>query len=113
MLVLSRKAGEKILIGDGITVVVNRVAGGRVTLAIDAPNSVRILRGELEAFADGRPAATSPSGATLPGAALPGTMAKACGTGPLTAALPPALARRAQLPPLARTAVSSLPTAPR
>lgn len=48
MLVLSRKVGEKLLIGGGITVVVNRIAGNRVTLGIEAPNHVRIVRGELE-----------------------------------------------------------------
>lgn len=48
MLVLSRKPGEKLIIGDNITVTVNRVAGNRVTLGIDAPSDVRIVRGELE-----------------------------------------------------------------
>ena len=47
MLVLSRKIGEKLVIGDGITVVVNRIAGNRVTLGIEAPSDVRIVRGEL------------------------------------------------------------------
>ena len=47
MLVLSRKIGEKIHLGNEITVEVRRVAGNRVTLAIDAPRTVRILRGEL------------------------------------------------------------------
>ncbi len=47
MLVLSRKVGERIHIGNNIFVEVRRVAGSRVTLAIDAPKSVRILRGEL------------------------------------------------------------------
>jgi carbon storage regulator CsrA len=47
MLVLSRKVGERIVIGDGISVVVNRVAGNRVTLGIEAPDDVRIVRGEL------------------------------------------------------------------
>jgi carbon storage regulator len=50
MLILSRKVGEKIVIGDGITVVVNRVAGDRVTLGLDAPPEVKILRGELKPF---------------------------------------------------------------
>ena len=50
MLILRRKVGEKIVIGDGITVVVNRVSGGRVTLGIDAPNDVHIVRGELRPF---------------------------------------------------------------
>jgi carbon storage regulator len=48
MLVLSRKIGEKIHVGNDITVEVRRVAGNRVTLAIDAPRQVRILRGELK-----------------------------------------------------------------
>lgn len=52
MLVLSRKIGEKLVIGDNITVVVSRVAGNRVTLGIEAPNDVRIVRGELKAVID-------------------------------------------------------------
>ena len=51
MLVLSRKATERIHIGDNITVEVRRVAGNRVTLAIEAPREIRILRGELEKVA--------------------------------------------------------------
>lgn len=49
MLVLSRKIGERLVIGDNITVVVSRVAGNRVTLGIEAPSEVRIIRGELKA----------------------------------------------------------------
>jgi len=47
MLVLSRKVGERIHIGNDVFVEVRRVAGSRVTLAINAPKNVRILRGEL------------------------------------------------------------------
>lgn len=47
MLVLSRKSGEEILIGKDISIVVNRISGDRVSIAIKAPNEVRILRGEL------------------------------------------------------------------
>ena len=47
MLVLSRKIGEKIHVGNDITIEVRRVAGNRVTLAVEAPRDVRILRGEL------------------------------------------------------------------
>jgi carbon storage regulator len=52
MLVLSRKIGEKLVIGDNITVVVSRVAGNRVTLGIEAPADVRIVRGELKNATD-------------------------------------------------------------
>jgi carbon storage regulator len=48
MLVLSRKIGEKLVIGDNITVIVSRVAGNRVTLGVEAPADVRIIRGELK-----------------------------------------------------------------
>ncbi|QDS99822.1 carbon storage regulator [Adhaeretor mobilis] len=47
MLVLSRKSGEKIHIGDDIVVEIKRVTGTRVTIAIQAPRDLRILRGEL------------------------------------------------------------------
>ena len=47
MLILQRKEGESVLIGDDITVSVVSVDSGRVRLAIDAPRSVSILRSEL------------------------------------------------------------------
>lgn len=47
MLVLSRKPGEKVIIGNGVTVTVLGVLGNRVRVGIDAPAQVRILRGEL------------------------------------------------------------------
>ena len=49
MLVLSRKVGERLVIDGNITVVVNKVVGNRVTIGIEAPDNVRIVRGELEA----------------------------------------------------------------
>ena len=48
MLVLSRKVGERIHVGDNIVLEIRRIAGNRVTVALDAPRDVRILRGELE-----------------------------------------------------------------
>ena len=48
MLVLTRKHGQRIMIGDDITVVVNRLSGNRVAIGIEAPDDVRIIRGELE-----------------------------------------------------------------
>jgi len=47
MLVLSRKEGEKLIIGDNITLVVSKICGNRVTLGIEAPVDVKIFRGEL------------------------------------------------------------------
>jgi carbon storage regulator len=48
MLVLSRKPGEKLQIGDNITVTVLEVHGRVMRLGIEAPPNVRILRGELK-----------------------------------------------------------------
>ncbi len=47
MLVLSRKPGERLVIGDDIVLVINKIAGNRVTIAIEAPRDVRVVRGEL------------------------------------------------------------------
>ena len=52
MLVLSRKIGEKIHVGNDIVIEVRRMAGNRVSLAIGAPKSIRILRGELKEAAE-------------------------------------------------------------
>lgn len=47
MLVLTRKAGEKIVIGDSITITVLEVKADGVNLGIDAPRSVSVHRGEV------------------------------------------------------------------
>lgn len=52
MLVLSRKPGEKLVIGNDITVKVVEIKGNRVRLGFDAPDDVRILRAELACWQD-------------------------------------------------------------
>jgi carbon storage regulator len=47
MLVLSRKPGERILIGDKISITVVRIAPGIVRIGVDAPDDLPILREEL------------------------------------------------------------------
>jgi len=47
MLVLSRRVGERILIGDDIRVTVVRVAQGVVRLGIEAPENMPIVREEI------------------------------------------------------------------
>jgi carbon storage regulator CsrA len=54
MLVLTRKTGEKVVIGDDITVTVVAVTGNRVRVSIDAPDQVPILRAELLGCPDER-----------------------------------------------------------
>ena len=47
MLILQRRAGESIRIGDDIEVTVIATEGGRVRLSISAPKEITILRSEL------------------------------------------------------------------
>ena len=47
MLVLSRKALQSVVIGDDVRITVVRVEGNQVRIGIEAPQDVRILRGEL------------------------------------------------------------------
>ena len=47
MLILQRKPGESLVIGETISVSVVSIEGGRVRLAISAPPEVSILRNEL------------------------------------------------------------------
>lgn len=47
MLILSRKKGETVHIGDNVTVTVLESRGNRVWIGLDAPPSVRILRQEV------------------------------------------------------------------
>jgi carbon storage regulator len=47
MLVLGRKKDEFIVIGGNIRIVVNRCGVNQISLAIDAPEDVSIVRGEL------------------------------------------------------------------
>jgi len=44
MLVLTRRIGQKVHIGDGITVTVVSTGRGRVQLGIDAPREISVLR---------------------------------------------------------------------
>ncbi|REJ72279.1 MAG: carbon storage regulator [Planctomycetota bacterium] len=47
MLVLSRKPGERILIGDDVAVTIVRIGPNTVRLGIDAPKHLNIVREEL------------------------------------------------------------------
>lgn len=47
MLILSRRVGEALLIGDEITITVLGVKGNQVRIGIQAPRNVTVLREEL------------------------------------------------------------------
>lgn len=48
MLVLTRKLGEVIIIGENVAITVVKIKEGSVRIGIDAPKEIPILRGELE-----------------------------------------------------------------
>ncbi|MDO4720379.1 MAG: carbon storage regulator CsrA [Peptostreptococcaceae bacterium] len=60
MLVLKRKSGESLLIGDNIEVRIIEVEEGKVKIGVEAPKNVTILRSEvLEAAKEENKAALS------------------------------------------------------
>ena len=68
MLVLTRRAGESIVIGDDVRVVVLDVRGDTVRLGIEAPRSIQVHRAEVYAevqAANAAAAAANGSGADL------------------------------------------------
>jgi carbon storage regulator len=48
MLVLSRKVGERIWIGEQISITVVRISGGGVRIGIEAPPEMPVVREELK-----------------------------------------------------------------
>lgn len=60
MLVLTRKPGEKILIGDDIVITVLDARGDSIRIGVDAPRGIKIQRSEVvQAVADANVAATT------------------------------------------------------
>lgn len=47
MLILSRKVGERIMIGDDIEIVVREIQGNRIRIGIEAPKLMSVKRAEL------------------------------------------------------------------
>lgn len=47
MLVLSRKVGETIWIGEDVEIIISEVKGEQVKIGVRAPRSIDVIRGEL------------------------------------------------------------------
>ena len=70
MLVLGRRIGESVRIGDGVQITVLQIQGNRVKLGIKAPKAVRVLRGELELEEEIEACAEDQEAAASDGAAI-------------------------------------------
>ncbi len=71
MLVLTRKRGERILVGDDIVITILEIKGDAIRIGVDAPSGVRIQRHEvIEAIAEANVAAASAHDAAADLAAL-------------------------------------------
>ncbi|MBB6062482.1 carbon storage regulator [Thermosipho japonicus] len=47
MLVLSRKIGQSIIIGNDIEIKILKIDGGEIKIGIEAPKDIKVLRKEL------------------------------------------------------------------
>ena len=79
MLVLTRKSQDSIRIGDNITVTILRIKGNTVRIGVEAPDDVRIVRGELPRFEVPVDTPTGDAGPPLkhPGVERPGKLSVA------------------------------------
>ncbi len=60
MLVLSRKEDQSILFPNlGISIEIVRVQGNKVSVGVEAPKAIRIVRGELQSISDSSTQATT------------------------------------------------------
>ncbi|MEI8257463.1 MAG: carbon storage regulator [Deltaproteobacteria bacterium] len=67
MLIIQRRVGERIVIGDGIEVTIAVSGRGGVRLAVKAPSGVTVLRGEVfDAIAESNALAAATPHALIP-----------------------------------------------
>jgi carbon storage regulator len=73
MLIITRRPGEKVMVGDDVVVHVMEITGGTVRIGIEAPRSVPVYREEIyTAVREENRAAAESGPSTLPeGAELP------------------------------------------
>ena len=68
MLMMTRRAGQKIIVGDDVTIEVVEVAGNTVRIGVNAPRSVPVYREEIwtAVRAENEAAAAAPSDLAIP-----------------------------------------------
>ena len=105
MLVLTRRSGESIIIGNGIKITVVNIGPGRVKIGVEAPPSVRVDRAEIHARIQNEMATDVLDAVSNHASAGAGDQATLIASGPETDVLPNRIAE--QLPPLAPVAADS------
>jgi carbon storage regulator len=101
MLNITRRRGERIVVGDDIFVSVIEVSGQIVRLGIEAPRSVRVYREELwlEIKAQNEAAVQAATATALPAGAVPELGRATPGTSPAPERASAAEGRPASAPP--------------
>lgn len=66
MLIITRRPGEKIMLGDDVVIEIIEVSGSSVRIGIDAPRSVRVYREEIWRAVRDENAAAAQTNADLP-----------------------------------------------
>jgi len=68
MLMMTRRAGQKIIVGEDVTIEVVEVAGNTVRIGVNAPRSVPVYREEIwtAVRAENEAAAAAPTDLPLP-----------------------------------------------
>ena len=61
MLILSRKAGQSLMFGDGIEITITEISGDKVKLGISAPADVKVYRKELYSTIQENQSAAAPA----------------------------------------------------
>ena len=101
MLNITRRRGQRIIVGEDIFVSVIEVSGQIVRLGIDAPRSVRVYREELwlEIKAQNEAAVQAAAETTLPEGVVPELGRPAAGPGGAAGSPPETAKRTTELPP--------------
>lgn len=95
MLVLTRRDGERVRIGQDIELTVVSVRGGQVRLGISAPRHIAVCRAELLEQVRDENRAAARAASALPVGALPTALHPGCARGRHTLAAGSATAARA------------------
>jgi carbon storage regulator len=73
MLIITRRPGEKIMVGDDVVIEVIEVSGSSVRIGIAAPKSIPVYREEIWAAVTAENAAAAKAPAQLPDVPAPAT----------------------------------------